>query len=134
MQRGVAALATPTVILVLLAVLFGVTTYGTLRYQPDYLHLPHLWAALAAVASVTCAWSLAQPGRVRVAVAGAACIGAAAARAIAIAVQLVTHPPAGPLFWSFVLAAVTWAAVALLINSLWQHVVLPWSATARVSR
>jgi len=134
MHRGLPALAAPKAILAVLTVLFVVTAVGSWSYPPDYLHLPRLWAALAMVAAVCCAWSIAAPGRKRVAVAGAACIGAAAARAVAIFAQLLLHPPDAPTLWSFWLAGTTWAAVALLVNSLWHHAVLPWAAAIRSTR
>jgi hypothetical protein len=134
MGRGTPALATPSAILAVLAALYAVTAYASWTYPPDYLHLPRVWAVLATVASVCCAWCIVQPGRKRVAVAGAACIGAAFARAAAISVQLIFDAPNGPLNWSFALAAVTWGAVAVLVNSLWHHAVLPWAATVRTPR
>jgi hypothetical protein len=131
MTQGTPVLSSPRAVLAVLCALFTVTAVASWSYPPDYLHLPRLWAALAAVAAVASLMSLSKPGRKRVVVAGAAAIGAAAARSAAIFVQLAVDSPDEPQNWSFILAAGTWAAVAVLVHSLWHHSIIPWAAMQR---
>ena len=124
-------LAAPRTILVVLTLLFFGTAMATFFYPPEYLAVPHLWATLAAVAAAMCLASFVVPGRRRVSVAGAAAVTAALTRSAAIGVQLMVGDLEGAQAWSFWLACLTWASIALMVRALWEHVVLPWAALMR---
>lgn len=133
MQRVTALVSAPRSILVVCAVLFGVTAVVTASYPPEYLSAPVAWSAVAIVASVTSAWCIWTPGRKRVAVAGTAAIVAALGRSIAIFGEVLFHGAgrSDVLAASFWLAAFTWAAMAILLHAVWVHVVLPWAVAVR---
>jgi len=121
----------PRALLVVLAILFTFTAVATTTYPPNYCALPLACAALAAIAGILCAVTALRPGRKRVAVAGAAAVTTAAVRSVAIGLELAFSPLDTPQSWSFAIACLSWAAIAVMVLSLWEHVVLPWAALIR---
>lgn len=131
MHSAPKALTGPRAMLAVLAVLFSLTAAATVAYPPNYVTAPLAWAALAALAGTLCAATAIAPGRKRVTVAGAAAVTAAAVRSAAIGLELALSPPAAPQSWSFAIACLSWATIAVMVHSLWEHVVLPWAALLR---
>ena len=131
MDRAATALTSPRLVLAAMGAAFAIATATTLQYPPDYFTWPLLWALLSCAASAWCFMAAWWPGRRRVAIAGAASIATAASRSVAITATVILRTPDEPAIWSFWLAATTWLLIAILVHSLWAHVVLPWSAMLR---
>lgn len=122
----------PLTTLATASALYTLVGWQTLNYTPEWLAYPVIWAAVAFTAGLSCLVALVYPARLVVVTAGATAVVAASSRAFAITRELVTAPrPPASAFASFLIAAATWSALALLWWQLFAGVVVPWAAARR---
>lgn len=124
---------TPRQLLAVLAVALFVIGVQTLMYRPDFLAFSPVWSATTLLAAISCAAAAVKPRRIYVAISGATVVTSSCARGLALVIELlrVNHVgPGAPL----VVAAITWAIVALLAYITWREYVLPWSIAVNSER
>lgn len=117
----------------MLAALYLFVGMRGMRYPPEYLLLPVVWAMLALVASVLCAATAMWQHRRHTAWAGAIVVFVAFARSAALVVQNVVGPTGEPAQSSRWIAAMLWATLAVVVWVCWEHVITRWVAMNRVA-
>lgn len=118
----------PRQLLAALSIALAVIGVQTLISRPSFLPFWPVWSATMLLASCSCLAVAVNPRRLYIALSGATVVTSSAARGLAFVIKIILlddHAASAPL----VVAATTWAIVALLSFVVWREYVLPWSIT-----
>lgn len=120
----------PRITLSAITLIFGAVAHLTTFYSPSYLAYAPVWATGASLAALSCLIVQIVPSRFNVAMAGAISVGASVSRSVAFIVEAIGSSfISREQFASFILAAVMWAGMALMLYTVFIEVILPWSIT-----
>lgn len=109
----------------------GLVAWETAADSPPYLAAAGIWAALEAVASISCIAAAAAPHRGLTALSGASVVCSALGRACGILVQIIRDPEVSS---ASLTGAVAWSLIAGLSFVVWKHYVAIWAAAKATYR
>lgn len=122
----------PRVLLVTLVIVNGVAATVTADNPPEYLAYPWIWSAVAALACVACAISVARVTRGLVAAAGAFTTTAMALRGLWLLIAVIADEPGERS--TNTQGGVVWLTLAVLVYAVWLLSIQPWAAAKSPAR